>query len=101
MRVALVLGGLVHGVPQLEVRDHAGSVARVDLGYERERLAVEYDGAWHADRLQLTRDRERFNRLQRAGWEVLVITAPMLRRPHLVVDAVGTALARRRRSLAA
>ena len=97
LRVVLALAGMA-GEPQLEVRDHRGFVARVDLGFEAERLAVEYDGEWHSDRFALTRDRERLNRLQQAGWEVLTITAPMLRRPHLVVDAVAAALARRRRS---
>lgn len=101
LRVVLATAGITDGVPQLEVRDHKGFVARVDLGYERARLAVEYDGSWHADRLQLTRDRERLNRLQQAGWEVLTITASMLRTPHLVVDAVGSALARRNRLAAA
>lgn len=100
LRVVLALAGLV-GEPQLVVHDHAGFVARVDLGFARERLAVEYDGAWHSDRFALTRDRERLNRLQRAGWEVLTVTAGMLRRPQDIVDLVAAALARRRRLLAA
>lgn len=96
LRVVLALAGII-GEPQLVVHDHAGFVARVDLGFARERLAVEYDGAWHSDRFALTRDRERLNRLQRAGWEVLTVTAGMLARPDLVVELVGTALAARRR----
>lgn len=99
LRVVLALAGIA-AEPQLEVRDHRGFVARVDLGFERERLAVEYDGEWHSDRFALTRDRERLNRLQQAGWEVLTVTGPMLRRPHLVVDMVAAALARRVRSAA-
>ncbi|GAB2930157.1 DUF559 domain-containing protein [Rhodococcus aerolatus] len=100
VRVVLALAGIV-GEPQLVVHDHAGFVARVDLGFERERLAVEYDGAWHSDRFALTRDRDRLNRLQRSGWEVVSVTASMLRRPSDVVDLVAAALARRRRLLAA
>ncbi|WP_010306261.1 endonuclease domain-containing protein [Saccharopolyspora spinosa] len=78
LRVELVLRGL-RPVPQLEVFDGDGFVARVDLGFEAARVAVEYDGGWHADPAQIKRDEIRRNRLRRLGWVVIVVTNDQLR----------------------
>lgn len=81
-------------VPQLEVRLPNGSWARVDLGFERERVAVEYDGGWHALREQLAKDRARQNSLQGAGWTTVFVTAASLARgPGSLVADVKNALA--------
>ena len=94
MRVLLALAGLV-AVPQYTVRDRGGAfLARVDLAFPEHRLAVEYDGAWHGERGQLTRDRRRLNRLTAAGWRVLFVTAADLRAPDTIVARVVEALAR-------
>ncbi|GAA0308727.1 endonuclease domain-containing protein [Kineococcus aurantiacus] len=82
------------------VHDAAGRfVARLDLALEDFRVAVEYDGEWHALREQLSQDRLRLRRLREAGWEVVHVTARMLRDPQEVVDAVTRAVARQRRAL--
>ncbi len=84
-------------VPAVEVRDAAGRfVARVDLAVEELRVAVEYDGEWHALREELERDRRRLRALRDAGWEVVHVTAQTLREPGAVVDAVRRALDRQR-----
>lgn len=90
-RVVLVLAGL-EVVPQFLVRLNGAVVARVDLALPAYRVAVEYDGAWHALREQLERDRARLNLLQQAGWRVVHITAAMLRRPQDIVAAVRAAV---------
>ena len=78
--------------PQLRVRSLGGAViARVDLGFERERVAVEYDGAWHGEWRRIGPDRERLNRLHAAGWAVVFVTARRLRDPVSVVAMVRTA----------
>ncbi|QIZ34158.1 endonuclease domain-containing protein [Saccharopolyspora sp. ASAGF58] len=77
LRVELVLRGL-RPVPQLEVFDGDGFVARVDLGFEAARVAVEYDGGWHADPAQIKRDEIRRNRLRCLGWVVIVVTNDQL-----------------------
>lgn len=92
LRVHLVLDGL-EPHPQYLICDRQGVVARVDLGFPRQRLAVEYDGEWHGEWRQISADRERLNRLQAAGWDVLFVTARQLRDPRSVVVAVRTALA--------
>lgn len=91
VRVHLNRAGL-HPTPQLPVRLVDGSWVRVDLGFDEERVAVEYDGAWHALRLQLERDRTRRNALLAAGWTVFTVTAAMLRGDPRVLVAQITAL---------
>ena len=75
LRVLLRLAGLTPQ-PQYVVRDSGGlRIARVDLAFPEQRVAVEYDGAWHGEPGQFSRDRTRLNRLRAAGWTVLHVTA--------------------------
>jgi len=92
LRVGLVLRGLTCFVPQYVVRRHGRFVARVDLGDPEAKLAVEYDGLWHAEPGQFGRDRRRLNALAEAGWRVVFATAADLYR----IDefAAGVAAAR-------
>ncbi|MER5388410.1 DUF559 domain-containing protein [Saccharopolyspora sp. NPDC002686] len=78
MRVELLLRGL-RPVPQLEIFDGEQFVARVDLAFEAARVAVEYDGGWHADPEQVKRDEARRKRLSSLGWIVIVVTNDQLR----------------------
>ena len=88
LRVLLALAGL-HPVPQHVVRDRGGSfVARVDLAFPQQRIAVEYDGLWHNERGQFARDRQRLNRLVAAGWTVLHVTAADLKHPEALVARI-------------
>lgn len=93
VRVQLRRRGLV-AVPQYVVRDSRGGfVARVDLAFPQQRVAVEYDGAWHAGAGQFARDRRRLNALLAAGWRVVHLTAADLHRPDAVAIQVAAALA--------
>ncbi|WP_380173108.1 DUF559 domain-containing protein [Kineococcus sp. DHX-1] len=97
LRVVLQRAGLPVE-PRVTVCDSAGNfVARLDLALPECRVAIEYDGGWHALREQLTKDRRRLRALREAGWEVVHVTAPMLHDPQEVVDAVVRAVARQRR----
>jgi hypothetical protein len=94
LRVILTLAGLPP-VPQHVVRGPGGEfLARVDLAYPDLRVAVEYDGAWHAEDGQFARDRRRLNQLTAAGWAVLHVTAADLRDPALLVERVRALLRR-------
>lgn len=74
VRVVLVLAGLAP-VPQYEVRDERGGfIARVDLAFVEQRVAVEYEGAWHGDPNAMAYDRARLNRLREQGWQVVFVT---------------------------
>ncbi|MET8252396.1 DUF559 domain-containing protein [Micromonospora sp. NPDC005197] len=79
LRVRLVLGGLPRPVVQHPVRLPNGVILHPDLAWPEYRVAVEYDGQWHADADQLHRDRRRLNLLVGAGWLVLHVTS---RRMH-------------------
>jgi hypothetical protein len=95
MRVWLVLDGLCPQ-PQYWIEDSRGRLVRVDLAFPEQRVAVEYDGAWRNGQLwALNHDRDRLNRVQAAGWEVVFVTAPLLANPERMVDTVRAALARR------
>jgi len=56
-----------------------GVVLHPDLAWEKYRVAVEYDGAWHATVDQMRRDRRRLNLLVAEGWLVLHVTNDRLR----------------------
>lgn len=88
LRTRLVLAGLPPPEPQFVVR-HAGRfVARVDLAYPDHALAIEYDGAWHAETGQFAGDRRRLNRLLAAGWRVVHVTAADMADLATVIAAI-------------
>ncbi|MEH1165692.1 DUF559 domain-containing protein [Micromonospora sp. CPCC 205539] len=96
LRVRLVLGGLPRPVVQHAVRLSNGLVLHPDLAWPEYRVAVEYDGQWHADAEHLHRDRRRLNQLVGAGWLVLHVTSKRLHTEFpAVLGEVRTALAAR------
>ncbi|MFJ6196009.1 hypothetical protein [Micromonospora sp. NPDC092111] len=96
LRVRLVLAGLPRPVAQHPVRLSSGLLLHPDLAWPQFRVAVEYDGHWHADPDQLHRDRRRLNQLVAAGWVVLHVTSRRLRDDFpAVLREVRAALAER------
>ncbi|WP_405134619.1 endonuclease domain-containing protein [Nocardia sp. NBC_01388] len=94
-RLLLVDDGLPCPTTQLVVRDHTGQfVARVDMGWDDWRVAVEYDGAHHwTDPAQRAEDINRLAALESLGWRVVRVSATLLHcRPYLVTDRVRAAL---------
>lgn len=79
-------------VPQFEVRLAGRFVARVDFAWPERKVILEYDGAYHADQLQMRRDRSRLNDLVTAGWVVLHATASDLYDPTHMLHALRVAL---------
>lgn len=79
IRVRLVMAGIPKPVPQLPITVAGGLTLHPDLAWEEYRVALEYDGAWHASHEQLHRDRKRLNLLVGAGWIVLHVTSQRLR----------------------
>lgn len=85
-------------LPEPEVNgwivNHAGiAIARGDLVYRAYRVIVEYDG-WHHERdgRQRQRDHLRRERLEAAGWTVIVITVQDMKNPLGIVRRVHAAL---------
>jgi very-short-patch-repair endonuclease len=67
--------------------------ARVDFAWPERKVALEYDGLWHAEAGQFAKDRRRLNALQAAGWRVVFVTAADLRRPAELLARIAAALA--------
>ncbi|TKJ29813.1 DUF559 domain-containing protein [Blastococcus sp. CCUG 61487] len=95
VRVALVLSGL-RPVPQYEVCVDGEVLAHVDLAFPEARLAIEYEGEYHFDGVQIARDDVRYERLLAAGWRVIRLSAPDLRHLDAVVTRVQNELERAR-----
>lgn len=96
VRLLVVLAGLPRPTPQLIVLDRLGRfVARADLGYERERLIVEYDGAFHWE--QRREDDRRRDAMRDLGWTVLVVSREdYYETPQRIVAEVSRALRKER-----
>lgn len=98
LRVLLVRAGLPRPQSQVEIFDHSGAfIGRVDLYYPGARLAIEYDGDNHRERLQY--DLRRQNRLIATGLTLLRFTAAdVLGNPASVVAQVRAALQARKQA---
>lgn len=92
LRILLVLAGLPRPAAQVELSDERGRfLGRADLYYGSGRLAIEYDGEAHRERL--VADNRRQNRLLAAGYRLLRFTAAdVYNRPNAVVKQVRSAL---------
>ncbi|MEH1015646.1 DUF559 domain-containing protein [Micromonospora sp. CPCC 206060] len=94
LRLVLIDGGLPVPEPQIWVPDEAGiPLYRLDLGYRKRRVGIEYDGVSHLDRDRLRHDRTRMNWLAAQGWAVRYFTdRDLYRRPGHVVQTVAALL---------
>lgn len=97
LRMLLVLRRLPRPAAQVPIHDPAGRfIGRVDLFYDRSRLAVEYDGAGHRD--TVTDDNRRQNRLLATGIRLLRFTAAdVLGNPNSVAAQVKVAIGTNRK----
>lgn len=102
VRLILVRAGLPTPAVNPEVYcPGVGIRFSVDMGYERERIAVEYDGGVHGDNVeQMRQDALKRRVLQDERWLVITVTAPDLGRTSQIANSVETALVMRRASMA-
>ena len=92
LRVALALAGLPAPVLQYEVVEDGRWLATVDLAWPDARLIVEYEGEYHFDDLQITKDDGRLAAVVAAGWRVIRLAAHDLRDMDAVVARVRSSL---------
>lgn len=97
LRVLLIEAGFASPTANHVVVDGAGSfVARVDLAYPAQKVALEYEGDHHREtKEQWRKDLKRRRRLEALGWIYLPVTAADLADPHDLFADLRTALARR------
>lgn len=75
-RLFLKAAGFTDFVPQVDVPELG---CRLDLADPVHKIAVEYDGRHHDDPVQQSKDRQRRNRLQAAGWIIIVVDRRLFR----------------------
>jgi hypothetical protein len=94
LRLLLINAGLPTPTTQIPVHENWRLVGVLDMGWEKYKVAVEYDGDHHrTNRRQYAKDQWRLRRLEALGWVVLRVIADD--DPGDVVRRVRTALARR------
>lgn len=93
LRLVLVRAGLPKPAVQHPVTDRVGrTVATVDLAYQAERIAIEYEGGEHFERERVIRDVYRYTRLVDLGWRVYRYTAKQVYwRPEQIVAEIDRA----------
>ncbi|MGB8994806.1 MAG: hypothetical protein WCC65_05820 [Pseudonocardiaceae bacterium] len=70
-------------MPQYWIEDGTGRLARADLAFPEQKVAVEYDGSWRDGELwALNRDRDRLNRGRRLGDRICDRSIAQRPRPH-------------------
>jgi hypothetical protein len=92
LRLLILGSGLPPPVAQFRVLDGKGAAMRVDFAWPDRKVAVEYDGLWHAEPGQFAKDRGRLNRLREAGWTVVFVTAADIHRPEELIARIASAL---------
>ncbi len=98
LRLVLRRKGLPRPVTQIPVTDQHGKVVRrIDMGWPKYLVGVEYDGAHHwTDPAAHAEDITRLEFLAARGWLIVRVSSQQLRRaPDKVVDRAGNALRQR------
>jgi hypothetical protein len=94
LRLLLIAAGLPAPDTLIPVNEGWRTVGVLDMGWERCKVAVEYDGDHHrTDRRQYARDQWRIRRLEALGWIVIRVIAED--KPEDVVRRVRDARTRR------
>jgi very-short-patch-repair endonuclease len=94
LRLLLHRSDLPRPTAQFRVTDdHGRFVAIVDFAWPERKIALEYDGQWHAEPGQFAKDRARLNRLTAAGWRVVFVTAQDMHDPVRLLARIAAALA--------
>jgi very-short-patch-repair endonuclease len=99
LRLLLVRAGLPAPCVNRDVVEDGAWLARPDLSYPLQRIAIEYEGDHHrTDRRQWKRDKARRRLLEDHGWLVIeVIDDDVYKTPELTVARVRAARTARSR----
>jgi very-short-patch-repair endonuclease len=97
LRLVLVDAGITGFQLNLVVRIPAsGRVRRLDIAFEREKVALEYQGLVHLDPRRWRDDMTRVSQLESLGWMVVFVNAADLANPVELVDRIRRILESRR-----
>jgi hypothetical protein len=93
LRLLLINAGLPVPTTQIPVQENWRCIGVLDMGWEKYKVAVEYDGDHHrSDRRQYARDQWRLRKLEELGWIIVRVIAED--KPDDVVRRVREALRR-------
>ncbi len=94
VRLILVRAGLPEPELNWTLRSDTGAfVARLDMAYPQQRVAVEYDGRQHAEGAQFVRDADRWRAIGDEGWTLIRVLSHHLVTPtRHIVEPVRRAL---------
>jgi len=93
LRLVLINAGFTPPTTQIRVTE-GQFVAYLDMGWEHQMVALEYDGDHHqSDREQYVKDIRRAETLERLGWQVVKVVKED--RPRDIVERVSRALEQR------
>jgi Protein of unknown function (DUF559) len=93
LRLVVIGAGLPRPTTQIRVTD-GQLVAYLDMGWEDQLVALEYDGDHHrTDRRQYVKDIRRAEMLERLGWHVVRVIKED--RPRDIIARASLALSRR------
>jgi very-short-patch-repair endonuclease len=94
LRMIIVLAGLPRPEVQWVVQEvDARTAVWLDLAWPEHRIAVEYEGAGHADPVEVLRDAGRYTRLVDRGWRIYRYTErDVYGDPGLIVAELARAL---------
>jgi very-short-patch-repair endonuclease len=95
LRLVILDGRLPKPESQLWVPDDWGDPRyRIDLGWRKRKIGVEYDGSSHLDRNRMRNDRSRHNWLETRGWQMRYFTdRDLYGRPDEIVATLRATLA--------
>ena len=97
LRLIIERSHLPTAVPQLRIYNEYGAhVTIADFAYPEERVAIFYDGTLHRRGSTWEHDARVNAELAELGWQVIRVTAQMLRDPTTVLRQIESALARGR-----
>jgi very-short-patch-repair endonuclease len=97
LRVILIHAGIRGFVLNHVVPMPGGGRLRLDFAFPDLKVAIEYQGGYHADDAQWRADMTRIARLEALGWRVIQINKDDLRNPGELVARVRSTLAQRQR----
>lgn len=96
LRLLLTSAGMRPSQTQIEVFDHGWQIGRIDMGWPRWKVGVQYDGVQHwTDPKQRTKDIDQNVEYADLGWRIVRVGADLLRYRQ------GTIIARTRDALRA
>ncbi|AYF78297.1 hypothetical protein D7D52_35740 [Nocardia yunnanensis] len=92
-RLLLQRAGFPKPTTQIRIERDGIAFARIDMGWPRWKVGVEYEGAQHwTTPAQFTHDIDRYHALSTLGWLIIRVSATHLAHPEIILPRISDAL---------